>query len=306
MVVVDYYSKFPVVKKLSNLNSSAVIAHLKFVFEEHGIPSKLVTDNGPQYASATFQEFSRSYGFTYVTSSPLYPQSNGLSERTVQTVKGLLQKCKETWQDPHLAMLCLRSTPLSHDLPSPADMLNGRVYQTNLPAVTKPSSSANGDINVKLQLIQDKQKVLYDKTAQQPLQPLFPEDRVRVLNPATRTWEPGIIQDVASTPRSYLVNIERGGTLRRNRRHLSATGESFKFQGVEIPPDISVDDSISNEAGSAESARSSAEPAEFATSSSRSTSDRSPVLSLRPPDPSPVSLPRRSSKTVKFPDRLNL
>ena len=28
-------------------------------------------------------------------------------------------------------MLCLCSTPLSHDLPSPAELLNGRVYQTN-------------------------------------------------------------------------------------------------------------------------------------------------------------------------------
>ena len=153
-----------------------------------------------------------------------------MSERTVQTVKDLLQKCKESGQDPHLAMLCLRSTPLSHDLPSPAELLNGRVYQTNLPAVSKPSLSANGDINVKLQLRQDKQKVQFDKTAQQPLHPLFPEDRVHVLDPATSTWKPGIVQGVASTPCSYLVNTERGSTLRRNRRHLRATGESFKFQ----------------------------------------------------------------------------
>ena len=48
----------------------------------------------------------------------LYPEPNGLIERKVQTVKDLLQKCKESGQDPHLAMLCLRSTPLSHDLPS--------------------------------------------------------------------------------------------------------------------------------------------------------------------------------------------
>ena len=59
LVVVDYYSKFPVVKKLSNIQSSAVVAQLKSVFEEHGIPSKLVTDNGSQYSSAAFQEFSR-------------------------------------------------------------------------------------------------------------------------------------------------------------------------------------------------------------------------------------------------------
>ena len=123
MLVVDYYSKFPVVKKLTSIHSSAVIARLKSIFEKHGIPSKLVTDNGTQYTSAAFQEFSRSYGFVHVTSSPLHPQSNGLSERTVQTVIDLLQKCKESGQDPHLAMLCLRSTPLGHDLPLPAGHL---------------------------------------------------------------------------------------------------------------------------------------------------------------------------------------
>ena len=192
LLVVDYYSKFPVVKKFANTQSSTAIAHLKSVFEEHGIPNKFVTGNGPQYSSAAFQEFSHTYGFTYVTSSPLYPQSNGLCERTVQTVKNVLQNCKESGQDPHLAMLCFRTTPLSHDLPSPAELLNGRVYQTNLPAVSKPSSS-NGDVNVKLQLRQDKQKAQYDKTAKQPLQPLFAEDRVRIHNPANnRCVPPGL------------------------------------------------------------------------------------------------------------------
>ena len=170
LLVDDYNSKFPVVKKLTSIQTSAVIAHLKSVLEDHGIPSNPVTDNGTQYTSATFQEFSRSYRFAHVTSSPLYPQSNG--ERTVQTVKDLLHKRKESGQDPHLAMHCLRSTPLSHDLPSPAELLNGRVYQTNLPAVSKPLFSADGDINVKLQLRQDKQKVQYDNTARQPLRSL--------------------------------------------------------------------------------------------------------------------------------------
>ena len=151
-------------------------------------PVKFVTDNGPQYSSAAFREFSHTYGFTHVTSSPLYPQSNGLSERTVQTVKNVLQKCKESGQDPHLAMLCVRSTPLSHDLPSPAKLLNGRMYQTNLPGVSKPSSSSNGDVNAKLQLRQDKQKAQYDKTAKQPIQPLFAEDCVRIHNPANNRW----------------------------------------------------------------------------------------------------------------------
>ena len=142
-----------------------------------------------------------------------------------------------------MAMLCLRSTPLTHDLPSPVELLNGRVYQTNLPAVSKPSFSANGDTSAKLQVRQDKQKEQYDKTAKQPLCPLFPEDRVRILNPPSNIWEPGIVQHIADTPRSYLVATEKGGVLRRNRRHLRRTGESFQFSHGEVPEDIPVADS---------------------------------------------------------------
>lgn len=84
LLVGEYYSKFPVVKKLTSIKSSAIISQLKSVFEEHGIPSTLVKDNGSQYTPAAFQEFSRIYGFTHVTSRPLYPQSNADSEeRTV-------------------------------------------------------------------------------------------------------------------------------------------------------------------------------------------------------------------------------
>ena len=38
LLVIDYLSKFPTVRKLSNIQSSTVIATLKAIFEEHGIP----------------------------------------------------------------------------------------------------------------------------------------------------------------------------------------------------------------------------------------------------------------------------
>ena len=52
LLVTEYHSKFPVVKKLPNTQSLTVIAHLKSIFEEHGIPNKLITDNGSQYTFA--------------------------------------------------------------------------------------------------------------------------------------------------------------------------------------------------------------------------------------------------------------
>lgn len=52
LLVCDYYSKFPFVRKLNNIQSNTTIAHLKSIFEEQGIPSKVVTGNDTQFTSA--------------------------------------------------------------------------------------------------------------------------------------------------------------------------------------------------------------------------------------------------------------
>ena len=63
LLSVDYYSKWIEVAKLDDLTSNNVICHLKSQFARYGIPDELISDNGPQYASSAFKEFSRSYGF---------------------------------------------------------------------------------------------------------------------------------------------------------------------------------------------------------------------------------------------------
>ena len=51
IVVVDYYSNFIEVKKLSGTRSVSIVAYLKEQFARYGIPDELVSDNGPQYTS---------------------------------------------------------------------------------------------------------------------------------------------------------------------------------------------------------------------------------------------------------------
>ena len=196
---------------------------MKGSFDEHGIPEALISDGETQYSSREFKKFSESYGFRHTFSSPHYPRSNRLSERTVQTAKNLLQKCLESGADPHLAMICHRATPVDHKLPSPAEMLNSRKYKTNLPA---KSRHTEGNINVQLQAHQDEQKRHHDKSAT-TLPDMMEDDCIRAFNLGTRLWEPAMVLHYTITPRSSVIKTEIGAVYRRNRRHLWKTGEVF-------------------------------------------------------------------------------
>ena len=102
------------------------------MFARHGIPERLISDNGPQFIAADFAKLADKYGFTHTTTSPGYPQPNGEIERTVQTVKNMLKKTRE----PQRALLAYRSTPLQHGF-SPAELLMGRRIRSMIP--TSPS-----------------------------------------------------------------------------------------------------------------------------------------------------------------------
>lgn len=106
---------------LASATSQSIFASLKTIFSRFGIPEGFISDNGPNYTSKDFVNFAKDYGFTHVTSSPLYAQANGEAERVVQTVKRFFDKCT----DPYLALLAYRSTPLEQGY-SPAQLLMSR------------------------------------------------------------------------------------------------------------------------------------------------------------------------------------
>ena len=133
LLVADYFSIFPIVKKLSNQTSGHVINLLKTIFAEYGIPAVVYTDQGTQFGSEEFRAFAVQYRFQVQHSSPRYPQSNGFIEAMVKTAKNIMEKAEESGSDPHLAMLIYRSTPIRPGQLSPAELLTQRKYRTLLP-----------------------------------------------------------------------------------------------------------------------------------------------------------------------------
>ena len=63
------------------------------MFAIHGIPHKLISDNGPQFRT-DYTKFAESLDIEVIQSSPYYPKSNGKVENAVKTVKRLFRKAK--------------------------------------------------------------------------------------------------------------------------------------------------------------------------------------------------------------------
>jgi len=90
LITVDYYFSFWEIDALENTRSGTVIRELKSQFARHCIPEKCMSDNGTQFSSDEFQEFSRHWNFRHITSSPKYPQTNGKVEAAVKSAKTIL------------------------------------------------------------------------------------------------------------------------------------------------------------------------------------------------------------------------
>ena len=95
LVVVDYFSKYLIVRKLPSSTSSAVIKELGMIFSEFGNPLVFRSDNGPCYSSQEFKFFMQNWLVEHRTSSPHYPQSNGLAESMVKVLNDRISKQRE-------------------------------------------------------------------------------------------------------------------------------------------------------------------------------------------------------------------
>ena len=123
LLIVDYTSQYPVVCKLTSLTDQHIANHIKLIFSEYRWPEMLVSDNGPCYTLEIFTKLMVQYNVNHITSSPYYPQSNGLAAKYMQIVKNLFHKAKEEGKDLYQCLMIYRNTPLSNTLQSRMQIL---------------------------------------------------------------------------------------------------------------------------------------------------------------------------------------
>lgn len=217
LIVVDYYSRWTEVKALPSELSESVIKAMKEIFSTHGIPDLLVSDNGPQFACKFFQLFASIYGFTHITSSPTYARGNGEVERAVRTVKDILKKN----DDPYLGFLAYRTAPLHNGL-APCELLMNRQLRTQLPTFPdnlQPNLRLKdlAKLDAKEELYRSNQKSNHDRR--------YKAKDLPELQSGEKVWirdqdRMGRVLAASSSPRSYIVETDKGTQLRRNRAAL--------------------------------------------------------------------------------------
>jgi transposase InsO family protein len=93
LVYVDHFTKQAhFVPCRNNITAEGVAdAHVKHVFALHGLPEKIVSDRGTQFAARIMKELYNLLGIDMALSTAYHPQSNGQTERTNQELVKFLR-----------------------------------------------------------------------------------------------------------------------------------------------------------------------------------------------------------------------
>ena len=104
LVTLDYYSNFWEADRLPNTKASTTIRKLKSHFACYGIPDQVISNNGPQFTSDEFADFSKTWDFEYLASSPGNSMASGKTKSGMKTAKRILKKSIRAGTNLHLAV----------------------------------------------------------------------------------------------------------------------------------------------------------------------------------------------------------
>lgn len=228
VVMIDSYSKFPMVEVVPSTSFETVKPVLDCVFALFGLPEVLRTDNGPPFQGMPFREHMAVLGVTHRKVTPQWPQANGEVERLMRTLNKAfrigvsrgenLEECLQSF----LRAYC--NTPHSTTKCSPSDLLMPHAGRDLVPA-----SEAREPTTLDLQAAQGRRKRNNDKASE------WPRAKVVQFQPGAlvvvRNRRPGGTFCTRYEPNTWEVVRQHGTmvTVRRNGTQLTRNVSWFKL-----------------------------------------------------------------------------
>ena len=201
-----------------------MLRYLRDLFSTEGVPSVVMTDNGPPFNGEEFKRFAREFNFKHQTSSPHFHQSNGFIEAMVKKVKAAYKKMDGSPNSQARALLQLCDTPIAKDLPSPAEILHGQPAQgAIMPRCHRPINIPR--IRQHLLEIQNHQKEHFNRAHRAK------DERVLKVKEQVRffpqkqygtklKWLTGTVKEILERGCSYIIEGPNGKKYRRNQAYL--------------------------------------------------------------------------------------
>ena len=139
LIVIDAFSKYIWTYVMGkDTTTPRLLRQLDSIFAERGLPTIIVSDNGPQFTSHLFAEHMKSKKIKHVLTPPYHPPSNGMAEVAVGIIKKSLYKMDvsadiPTLQNAITAILFQhRQTPTTSTGRTPFEMMDYNKVQTPL------------------------------------------------------------------------------------------------------------------------------------------------------------------------------
>ncbi|PFX34699.1 Uncharacterized protein K02A2.6 [Stylophora pistillata] len=135
----DACTCWPEVVLLRSTTSAAIIGHLRKIFAVHGLPEKVVTDNGANLVSEEFEVYLATHGIQHRKVTPYWPQVNARVEQFKKTIEKAIRTAhaegKDWRTDMFAFLLNYRAAPHATTGASPAFLHLGREIRTKVPQV---------------------------------------------------------------------------------------------------------------------------------------------------------------------------
>ena len=133
LVIVDKFTKYVILEPCTMEVDAAQTASLftKRVIGEFGVPSVVISDRGPQFASAVWSSVLKLLGSRSALATTHHPQTDGQSERVIQTLTRIIRAYVRDQSSSWVGMLPLFQFALNNSISlgtqlTPFQLIHGR------------------------------------------------------------------------------------------------------------------------------------------------------------------------------------
>ena len=237
-VCIDGYSRFAEVDITKSTGGEELMPKLDRIWATHGIPQKLITDNGPPYRSHEFERYCKRMGIEHIPITETHSQSNAIAERFMRRLVKMTLAASAEGKDPrrevYKFVLNYNNSVHSSTGRNPAELLMRRKVKTLLPQLPqRKREREDKEVRKRDKERKEYNKKKYDKRKRVVEQDIQIGDRAMIKQKKTTVkppWDPNpYTVDKISKERLYMSR----GDGKTRRRHV---GDVKIIQARRSPP----------------------------------------------------------------------